>query len=217
MCGAGSRARTVARSTRARRWWRRRRRTSARPVLGRNMFGAGPAPGPRTAVERLVGRQPSLPHTGLRAHSPSPRAAGDGGRHHLLRHRRHRVRPRAGQAGRRRPDVLLGGAPASSSSTSPPDWSTSSSCTSCRSCSVTASGCSRTSATSRSSRCALSRRPRHPHQVPRRQGPLRRPIETSFITKGFGRFSDLLTTHHQEPPLIWGRRACLGSGYFRTR
>jgi hypothetical protein len=65
MCGAGSRAKRVARSTRARRWWRRRRRTSARPVLGRNMFGAGPAPGPRTAVERLVGRGPSLPHAGL--------------------------------------------------------------------------------------------------------------------------------------------------------
>jgi hypothetical protein len=42
-------------------------------VMGQNMFGGGPGPvegGP--SLERLVGRQPSLPHAGLRAHAPSP-------------------------------------------------------------------------------------------------------------------------------------------------
>jgi dihydrofolate reductase len=36
---------------------------------------------PGSLLERLVGRQPSLPHAGLCADPPSPRAAGDGGRH----------------------------------------------------------------------------------------------------------------------------------------
>jgi dihydrofolate reductase len=49
-------------------------------VMGRKMFGGGPGVWSEDPLERLVGRQPSLPHAGLRAHPPSPRAPGDGGR-----------------------------------------------------------------------------------------------------------------------------------------
>ena len=47
-------------------------------TLGMCMLVAG------TVLERLVGREPSVPYAGLCGHPPLPGAAGDGGRHHLL-------------------------------------------------------------------------------------------------------------------------------------
>jgi hypothetical protein len=53
-------------------------------VMGHNMFGGGPGPGPR--IRRgMAGGATTLPTTRRSVCSPpSPRAAGDGGRHHLL-------------------------------------------------------------------------------------------------------------------------------------
>ena len=69
-------------------------------ILGRNMFGPGRGDwdldwkgwwGTRAAISRA----------GVRAYPPSPGAARDGRRHDVhLRHRRTRVRPCAGRAGR---------------------------------------------------------------------------------------------------------------------
>ena len=79
--------------------------------MGRNMFGGGPRPLGRRALERLVGRGPALPRPGLRPHPPRARAARDGGRDDLpLRHRRDRGGARAGRGrGRRGKDVAIGG------------------------------------------------------------------------------------------------------------
>ena len=73
-------------------------------VMGRNMFGPIRGDVGRLRLDRLVGSRPAVPPPGLRAHPPRPRSDRDGGRHHVpLRHRRHRVRARAGLRGGRRP------------------------------------------------------------------------------------------------------------------
>ena len=57
----------------------------------------------RRAVDGLVGRRPALPPPRLRPHPSPARSRRDGGRDHVpLRHRRHRVRARTGEEGRRR-------------------------------------------------------------------------------------------------------------------
>ena len=129
-------------------------------IMGRNMFGAGRGEWDPD-VARLVGRGPAVPRARLRAHPPPARVDRDAGRHDVpLRHRRHRVRARAGARRRGRPRRLdrrrrehgpaVPRRPASS---------TSSTSTSPRSSSAPASGCSTTSATRRSSPSRSSPRP----------------------------------------------------------
>ena len=72
----------------------------------------------RRPLEGLVGRQPALPHLGLRSHPPPARAAGDAGRNHvLLRHGWNRVGARAGLGSRRRQGRLSAAVRARRSST----------------------------------------------------------------------------------------------------
>jgi hypothetical protein len=105
-------------------------------VMGRNMFGGGPGPWRQDpSWNGWWATKPSLPHVGLCADPPSPRAAGDGGRHPFffvvdgIESALEQAKQAAGDR-----DVLLGGVPAWSCSTWPPGWSTSS-CHSSRSCS----------------------------------------------------------------------------------
>ncbi len=72
-------------------------------VMGRNMFGGGPGPWGEPPWQGWWGDDPPFHRPGVRAHAPRPRSAGAQGRHHVpLRHRRHRVRARAGQGRCRR-------------------------------------------------------------------------------------------------------------------
>ena len=71
-------------------------------VMGRNMFG-GEGQWGDEPWDGWWGDDPPVPHAGLHRHPPRPRAGRQGGWHHLhLRHRRGRVRPRAGPGSGRR-------------------------------------------------------------------------------------------------------------------
>ena len=97
----GRRARRVARGARARgRRGQREHRGGRGGADQHRRDDHGPEhvrrrPGPWDsdhAMDRMVGRQPAVPPSGLRAHATPPRAAGARGRNDLhLRHRRHRV------------------------------------------------------------------------------------------------------------------------------
>src|SRR3954447_24494797 len=90
------RAQPGLRGRRGGRRQRRRLRHGSQDVRAQRRVGR--------VVARLVGRGLAVPHAGVRAHPPRARAAGDAGRDHVpLRHRRHRVRARAGARGGRRP------------------------------------------------------------------------------------------------------------------
>ena len=80
-------------------------------IMGANKFGP-PGWQRRPGLEGLVGPQPAVPHTDLRAHPPPAALDRDGGRHHVPLPRRlagggARDRPR----GSRRTDVRIGGGP----------------------------------------------------------------------------------------------------------
>ena len=107
----GAPARSLARAARRRRRRGQRQHAGRRRLVGerrRSHHGPEhvrwrPRPLGRASVAGLVGRRPALPSPGLRAHAPRPRSAGAAGRHDVpLRHRRHRVRARAGQGRCRR-------------------------------------------------------------------------------------------------------------------
>jgi dihydrofolate reductase len=62
------------------------------------------------SLEGLVGRQPSIPPPGFRAHPFRARTAADARRHDILfRHRWHQVGAQAGEARSEGKDVALGG------------------------------------------------------------------------------------------------------------
>ena len=66
--------------------------------------------GGRPQRGRLVGRRSAVPRAGVRAHASRARDRGQAGRNDVhVRHRRHRVRARAGPRGRGEKDVALAG------------------------------------------------------------------------------------------------------------
>lgn len=93
----------------------------------------------------VLGRRPTLPDPGLRAHPQPPADPGQGRRHHLhLRHRRHPQRPRPGEGRHAATGTSTSrAAQARCSSTSGKGSSTSCNCTWCPPSSARACGSSR--------------------------------------------------------------------------
>ena len=70
-------------------------------LMGRNMFGGEPGGWGDGSLAGLVGRRPAVPRAGVRAHTPCPRAAGDGRRDDVrVRHGRDRAGAHLGAGGR---------------------------------------------------------------------------------------------------------------------